>query len=248
MNRKLFLTFCLCLPLLLSAQGFQQEQKKAKRVKAAYTEKFTNLKADLLKKNVSIGSMEILIRAFKEEGKTELWCRNKGKGEFILFRTYDICASSGDVGPKRKQGDGQVPEGYYHVSVFNPYSSYHLSLGINYPNASDKIIGKGNLGGDIMIHGSCVTIGCIPLTDNYIKEVYVLAVEARNGGQTTIPVHIYPCRPEGSQWSALKEKHSSDKTLTAFWDNIKEGYDIFMKSKKLPVYSVDKNGRYVFAR
>ena len=147
------------------------------------------------------------------------------------------------MGPKRQQGDGQVPEGFYNVAVFNPYSSYHLSLGINYPNASDRIVGKGNLGGDIMIHGSCVTIGCMPLTDTYIKEVYILAVEARTNGQQTIPVHIFPTKMDEKGMNLLADTNS--KQLD-FWKNIKTGYDYFEQKKQLPKFSVDKAGKYVF--
>ncbi len=174
----------------------------------------------------------------------EIWLKSKGANEFKLFKTYAICSSSGVLGPKRKQGDGQVPEGFYQIAVFNPYSSYHLSLGINYPNASDKIIGKGNLGGDIMIHGSCVTIGCIPLTDTYIKEVYILAVEAKNNGQQTIPVHIFPTRLNEKGMSFLKDEFDGNKTLLNFWNNLKQVYDYFEKNKKLPKIKVNKDGTY----
>ena len=55
-----------------------------------------------------------------------------------------------------------------------------MSLGLNYPNASDKIISqKTDPGGDIYIHGSCVTVGCIPIQDFQIEEVYILAMGAK---------------------------------------------------------------------
>src|SRR5690606_11025729 len=103
----------------------------------------------------------------------------KNGEKFTLVKTYPVCSSSGLPGPKRKKGDRQTPEGFYHIDRFNPQSAFHLSLGINYPNSSDKILGHSDPGGDIFIHGSCVTIGCVPLTDDLIKEVYVLAVEAK---------------------------------------------------------------------
>lgn len=82
----------------------------------------------------------------------------------------------------------QVPECFYNIEIFNPASSYYLSLGINYPNLSDKIKGeKSKLGGDIFIHGSTVTIGCILITDDKIKEVYIYSIYAKENGQNKIP-------------------------------------------------------------
>ncbi|OFY92566.1 MAG: hypothetical protein A3K10_04015, partial [Bacteroidetes bacterium RIFCSPLOWO2_12_FULL_31_6] len=177
--------------------NFKKEQLKSSHVKQAYAEKWSSLKTQLNQLNVDTNSFNIFIRIFKKEAILELWAKSSKDTCFKLFNTYDICASSGDLGPKRKQGDGQVPEGFYEISVFNPYSSYYLSLGINYPNQSDRIIsGKGDLGGDIMIHGNCVTIGCIPITDDKIKEVYTLAVEAHSKGQAKIQVHSFPAKME----------------------------------------------------
>jgi murein L,D-transpeptidase YafK len=246
MRRLLLFSAVFLISNFVVAQSFKAEQQKSRRVKAAYSAKYEELKSALALKELRIDNLEIYIRIFKTEEKTEVWARNKGKGEYKLFKTYDICASSGIPGPKRKQGDGQVPEGFYNIKVFNPYSSYHLSMGINYPNESDRIIGKENLGGDIMIHGDCVTIGCIPLTDNYIKEVYLLAVEARNAGQKNIQVHIFPCRYGTSAWQSLKEKNSKNVKLISFWENLQSGYDMFEKGKMLPIVTVDKNGKYLF--
>lgn len=109
--------------------------------------------------------------------------------------TYPFCASSGILGPKRKEGDRQIPEGIYYINHFNPVSNFHLSLGINYPNPSDKILSDpAQPGESFYIHGNCVTIGCIPISDDKIKELYILAVEAYNNGQVKIPVHIFPDR------------------------------------------------------
>lgn len=239
-----FFVFFLCIQL--PAQTFKTSQQKCIRVKAAYQEKWEGLKTEMIKQGINTDDFEMYLRFFKNDKIAEVWLKSKGKAEFKLFKSYTICASSGVLGPKRKQGDGQVPEGFYHISVFNPYSRYHLSLGINYPNASDKIIGKGNLGGDIMIHGDCVTIGCMPLTDNYIKEVYILAVEARNHGQKNISVHIFPSKLDGNGMKTLTEKYANEGGLLDFWKNIKIGYDYFEKNKKLPVVNTDKSGKYTF--
>src|SRR5690606_26788584 len=120
---------------------------------------------------------------------------NDKKGPFQHFKTYKVCALAGTLGPKRMEGDYQVPEGFYYINEFNPRSVYHLSLGLNYPNASDRYLSDAiQPGGDIYIHGSCVTTGCIPITDSQIEELYALATYAKNAGQDFIPVHIFPVR------------------------------------------------------
>jgi murein L,D-transpeptidase YafK len=243
------LSFVLLLCFLCSAnaQNFKVTQQKAARVKTAYSEKWDELKTELTKKNFNASAFDMFIRIFKSEKLVEVWVKSKNEKQFRLFRTYDICYYSGDLGPKRKQGDGQVPEGFYSVESFNPYSSYYLSLRVSYPNASDRIIGKSNLGGDIMIHGNCVSIGCVPITDVYIKELYVLAVEARNSGQAIIPIHIFPAKMNNEGMALLNEKYSSSPALIAFWKNLKKGYDHFEEKKTLPKVNVDKAGAYQFS-
>jgi murein L,D-transpeptidase YafK len=154
---------------------------------------------------------------------------------------------SGGLGPKRKQGDRQVPEGFYEIEVFNPLSNYHLSLGINYPNKSDSIISKyTDKGGDIYIHGGCATIGCIPLTDEMIKEIYLLSVFAKEAGQKNLPVHIFPTRMENIDMARLIFGNSHKQELLDFWKNLRMGYTYFQVEKRLPIIEVDNEGKYVF--
>lgn len=242
---KRLILLLLFFSQMLYSQSFKEQQAKLPRVKAAYSEKWENLKKDIAKLGVDANSFDLYIRAFKQNEVLEVWLKSKTATEYKLFKTFEICSSSGILGPKRKQGDGQVPEGFYNVAVFNPYSSYHLSLGVSYPNESDKIIGKGNLGGDIMIHGNCVTIGCIPLTDNYIKEVYILAVEAKNSGQKIIPIHIFPVKFDKKGMDLIADEYANKTLLLTFWNNLKQVFDYFEKNKKLPKISVDKEGKYV---
>ncbi|MFL5763286.1 MAG: murein L,D-transpeptidase family protein [Bacteroidia bacterium] len=243
MKRIYLFLLITCIGCSLRAQSFRAEQQKAPRVKAAYSEKWDGLRSELKKQGIN-ENFSMFIRVFKEDKQLEVWLKGKDNSEYKLFKTYSICASSGELGPKRMQGDGQVPEGFYAIAAFNPYSSYHLSLAVSYPNASDKIIGKKNLGGDIMIHGNCVTIGCMPLTDFYIKEVYILAVEARTNGQQNIPVHIFPTRMNTQGMSDLEEVKLY---CMDFWKNLKEGYDLFEKNHLVPKVTVDKTGKYLFA-
>lgn len=225
---------------------FRAEQKKIARVKTAYDLKWPGIKTQLSKLNVDTNSFQLFIRIFKEEKIVEAWVKSAKNNSYQLYTTYLICQSSGTLGPKRCQGDGQVPEGFYHIYTFNPYSNYHLSLGVSYPNASDKVFAcKRDPGGAIMIHGNCVTIGCIPITDDKIRELYVLAVEARNGGQQEIPIHIFPAKLSAEKLASLKKSYP-DAATQNFWTNLKEGYDSFESSKLLPVVTVDKQGKYLF--
>ncbi len=230
-----------------SPESFREQQKKAPRVKISYKEKEQGVKELLAAKNIDPATLNLFIRVFKQEARLELWAKSKNQTQFILLRGYNICSSSGELGPKRKQGDGQVPEGFYHIDRFNPYSNFYLSLGINYPNQSDnKLAEKGNPGGDIFIHGSCVTIGCLPMTDDKIKEIYLIAVEAKSNGQEKIPVHIFPCSLNEDGVQFLAEKYRTNIELIRFWTNLKSGFDYFEKHKILPKVTVDITGRYIF--
>jgi len=182
----------------------------------------------------------VFVRVFKREMELEVWGRREA-GDHVLVKTYPVCAASGTLGPKRRQGDGQVPEGFYRVDRYNPYSLFHLSLGLDYPNASDRILGvKGALGGDIFIHGSCVTIGCVPLGDEGIEEVYLSALAARS---KPVHVHVFPGRYDERGLPPLREFAATDPDLWQFWSDLKAGYDAFQANRKVPAMRVDPQGR-----
>lgn len=226
---KLLLLICMFQPLWAQKTGFKTEQLKYKRVKQAYATKWPVLQKELLALKVNANAFDIYLRAFKHEKQLEVWVKNKTDQQFKLLKTYAICASSGDLGPKRKEGDGQVPEGFYRIEAFNPVSNYHLSLKVNYPNTSDVKLGKKPLGGDIMIHGNCVTIGCIPIEDDPIEELYVLCVEAKTG-KSNLPLDIFPCRFTPENEKMLRGSYGSDKLK--FWEGLKEVYASFERSKR----------------
>ena len=232
---------------VLQSTSFKSEQMQHARVKTAYTEKEKTVQQYFQQQNLSYGVFNIFLRAFKKEQQLEVWVKQKGAGEFVLLHTYEICASSGSLGPKRKEGDMQVPEGIYEINHFNPLSNFYLSLGINYPNTSDKILSdRKNPGGAIYIHGNCVTIGCIPITDDFIKELYVLAVDARSNGQSKIPVHIYPTRLDNAGIKSLEKDFKGNTTLIAFWKNLQTIYQSFEETKDLKIIRINKKGEYYF--
>ena len=230
---------------ILHAQDFKESQLNNGRVSKAYEEAGALVESLMQNNKLDTVGFNIFLRIFKEEHIMEIWASDSLHEQYMLLKEYRICRVSGEAGPKRRQGDRQIPEGCYHIDRFNPWSSFHLSLGINYPNASDRILSdKKHPGGEIFIHGSCVTIGCIPMTDDRIKEIYILAVEARNCGQELIPVHIFPCKMSGECYGKLKDQQAENPILIDFWNNLEEAYLYFEMNKNLPAFTVDARGRY----
>ncbi len=237
----------ICLIMIFPDASFKDAQLKNSRVKTAYDEKESVVKNYFKLKNLSYSGFHLFIRAFKKEELLEVWIKEKGKEEFTLLQTYPFCTSSGTLGPKRKEGDMQILEGIYYLNHFNPLSNFYLSLGVNYPNASDKILSdKNHPGGNIYIHGNCVTIGCIPLTDDKIKELYILAVEARTNGQEKIPVHIFPDRLDRGSIEKLEREYTPSKTTTDFWKNLQPIYQDFKATRKIKTVKVNGKGEYYF--
>jgi murein L,D-transpeptidase YafK len=228
-----------------STESFKETQLKFTRVKDAFLEKESDVQELFRSKGLQFKGQKLFLRAFKKEAQLEVWV--KGKEKYELLVVYPFCTTSGTLGPKRKEGDLQIPEGVYHINHFNPYSTFHLSLGINYPNASDRILGdKQRPGGAIYIHGNCVSIGCIPITDEKIKELYVMAVEAKNAGQEKIPVHIFPARLESSVAEQLSREYGTSTQVTEFWKNLESIYKDFESTRRLKIVHVNQKGEYYF--
>ncbi len=228
--------------------SFREEQWKFPRVRTAASEKDPLLKRMFEQKGLSYPPKTILLRAFKQEAELELWAQKFPGSEYALVKTYSVCATSGVLGPKRRFGDVQVPEGFYDLDWFNPQSNFYLSLHVSYPNQSDRILGSHqNPGGDIFLHGNCVTIGCIPITDDGIKEVYWLSVLARTSGQQHLPIQIFPARLTDAQLDRLASGHREQPELAAFWTNLQEGYKYFEAHHKPARVALDRGGRYVFS-
>ncbi|MDB5545697.1 MAG: hypothetical protein JWO64_2846 [Hyphomicrobiales bacterium] len=181
----------------------------------------------------------VLIRAYKKEAELEIW-KMKRNGEYALIKSFPMCRWSGQLGPKIREGDRQVPEGFYKITPgqMNPNSSYHLSFNVGYPNALDRA--QGYTGGNIMVHGACSSAGCYSMTDEQIEEIYAIAREAFAGGQRAIQMQSYPFRMTPENLA----KHRLDPNM-AFWRQLKEGSDRFEVTKREP--QVNYCGRrYVF--
>ena len=181
----------------------------------------------------------ILVRLFKEESELEVWKKNKD-GEFALLKTYPICRWSGDLGPKKREGDRQAPEGFYMITPgqMNPASNYYLAFNTGFPNAYDRSMGF--TGSELMVHGDCSSRGCYAMTDEQIQEIYALGRESFFGGQHAFQLQAYPFR-----MTALNMAKHRNNPNFAFWKMIKEGYDHFEASKQEPKVAVCEK-RYVF--
>ena len=248
------LFFSLCTMVVLSAghtyaqevdPAFRNTQLSSPRVVESYKKYNDSLSRDFKKKNIAYPPRDIYLRAFKSQNELELWARNSESSEYKLIKIYHVCAISGQLGPKRMRGDRQVPEGEYFIQEFNTKSDYYLSLLLSYPNYSDQVLGKEQLGGDIYIHGGCVTIGCLPMTNDGIQEIYTLCLSARLNGEENIPVHIFPTRLTKSGMAYLNREFSKEPAKLQFWEELKIGYDYFEKYHKLLPVMYSPEGKYV---
>lgn len=230
-----------------NSYSFINYQKTFPRPTEALQKKADTLQKQFEAKKLVWPANYIYIRSFKYDSQLEVWVKNELKDQFQLFKTYRVCALAGTLGPKRMEGDYQVPEGFYYINEFNPKSNYYLSLGINYPNVSDKILSDSlRPGSAIFIHGSCVTVGCIPIRDEQIDELYILAAYAKDRGQDFIPVHIFPIRFNVDRSvKYLETLTKDDPVLKKFADKMEDAFDYFDKYKQLPVVMIGEKGQYM---
>ena len=190
----------------------------------------------MAEKGLRLGS-PIFIRIFKESDELEMWVLQGTV--FKLLKIYTICDYSGNLGPKEKEGDKQSPEGFYHVRVsqLNPWSKFHLAFDLGYPNEYDRACGR--TGKSLMVHGRCSSVGCFAMTDYRMEEIYTLADAALANGQESFAVHIFPFRMTEANMS----RHA-ESSWQPFWQNLKEGYDLFEQSFIPPQITAGIN-RYI---
>jgi murein L,D-transpeptidase YafK len=231
----------------VASVNFLNYQRSFPRISDMMKRKEDTLMKQFQQKGLSWPAKYVYVRSFKYDSEMELWVKNKKEDKYKLFKTYKICALAGTLGPKRMAGDYQVPEGFYYITEFNPKSLYHLSLELNYPNASDKLLSDlSQPGGDIYIHGSCVTTGCIPITDDQIEELYIIAAHAKDLGQDFIPVHIFPVNFKNQRSVIYLNRYlQSFSENTSFEKNMKNAYFYFEKYRQIPLVLVNDKGDYV---
>ena len=206
------------------------------RAQAAETRVRPGLERDLGVLGLRYGA-PVFLRIFKRENILELWVEGDDR-RHVLFRSYPICTWSGMLGPKLRQGDNQAPEGFYRVAAgqLNPASRFHLSFNLGYPNAYDRA--HRRTGDFLMVHGSCVSIGCYAMGDAAIEEIYTLVSAALAAGQPAFEVHAFPFRLDEASLRAQR-----DSPWHAFWTELKPAYDRFQSDRKPPVIRV-QGGHY----
>ncbi|NTG08826.1 L,D-transpeptidase family protein [Rhizobium rhizogenes] len=194
--------------------------------------------ADMTKKGMDRNS-PIMIHIFKEEGTMEILKANQNN-RFEVIASYSICAWSGRLGPKVKEGDRQAPEGFYNLTPanLNPNSKYYLAINTGFPNRYDAANGRS--GNNLMIHGACSSSGCYSMTDQQVLEIYAFARDAFKGGQKTIQLEAFPFRMTAE--NMVKHRLSSN---IEFWKMLKVGYDNFEVTKRPPEVEVCEK-KYVF--
>ncbi|MGE7369668.1 L,D-transpeptidase family protein [Neorhizobium sp. NPDC001467] len=194
--------------------------------------------AEMQKKDMPRTS-PIMIRIFKEEGVLEIW-KAKADNRFDKLTSYQICAWSGKLGPKVKEGDRQAPEGFYGLTPahLNPNSKYYLAINTGFPNRYDAANGRS--GTNLMIHGACSSSGCYSMTDEQILEIYGFARDAFKGGQTSVQLQAFPFRMTAENMA----RHRGSEHFE-FWKMLKVGYDNFEVTKRPPEVNVCEK-KYVF--
>ena len=173
-------------------------------------------------------SSPTLIRTYKKEAELEIW-KMKSNGEYALLKTYPMCRWSGQLGPKKREGDMQVPEGFYTIAPgqMNPNSHYYLAFNVGYPNAYDRAYGR--TGGTVMVHGVCSSAGCFSMTDEQVADIYAIARDAFRGGQREIQLQSYPFHMTAENLAKFRLDPNID-----FWKELKNGSDHFEVTKQEP--------------
>lgn len=228
----------ICWIPVIAVSTSAREIPRSLRSQNAIARNTPALKSQLAKQQLTYGT-PVFIRIFKDPGILELWLKNQ-HATFTLFKTYRICTFSGALGPKLRVGDQQSPEGFYFVppNRLNPWSRFHLSFNLGYPNRYDRY--HGRTGSALMVHGNCVSIGCYAMTDRRIEEIYTLVNAALENGQPFFRVHVFPFALTADNLA----RHGNHR-WHAFWTNLRTGYDYFETHKTPPNVEV-VNGRYVF--
>jgi murein L,D-transpeptidase YafK len=173
-------------------------------------------------------SSPTVIRTYKKEAELEIW-KMKSNGEYGLLKTYPMCRWSGQLGPKKREGDMQVPEGFYSIAPgqMNPNSHYYLAFNVGYPNAYDRAYGR--TGGNVMVHGVCSSAGCFSMTDEQVADIYAIARDSFAGGQREIQLQSYPFHMTAENMAKFRLDPNID-----FWKNLKDGSDHFEVTKNEP--------------
>jgi murein L,D-transpeptidase YafK len=212
-------------PALFALAGADVPETSRSRAAVDRTE--ARLVQQLQAKGMSLDAA-MFVQITKTPAQLTVFKQSSG-GAYSAFRSWPICAFSGGLGPKKKQGDGKSPEGFYSVApgAMNPASSYHLSFNLGYPNAHDRA--RGYTGDYLMVHGNCVSIGCYAMTDDGIDEIWTLMRGAFEGGQARVPVHIFPF-----EMTAANLQRHAGRPESEFWRTLAPAWAEFEATGQVP--------------
>ena len=208
------------------------------RIETVRANKLEIVKKELEENGLKFGS-PIFMRIYKSQGILELWV--KENDIYKKYKEYKICAFSGNLGPKLKEGDKQAPEGIYWVKTdqLNPQSDYHLSFNLGFPNEYDQF--HNRTGSYLMVHGNCLSVGCYAMTDEKIEEIYLILEAALQNGQDKVQIHALPFRP-----SKFKLWINSNNQWHDFWKEL-SNIDMEFEKTKIPPNIKIENGHYTLA-
>ncbi len=198
---------------------------------AAWTEQADYLRLQLTRAGFQLGD-RLHLRIYKESRELEVHLLREGR--FDHFRTFRICAISGSLGPKWREGDLQAPEGVYRITRerMHPASDFHLAFNLGFPNPRDRTIGA--TGSNIMIHGGCASNGCFAMTDYYMEQLWVLAEAAFDAGQRAVDVHVFPFR-----MSEDNLRRHAESPHRAFWSTLVPLERYFRRTGHPPLIDLD---------
>lgn len=237
MRLKALIVMAFAATLLAACQ--QEDVLDISRIEGKAQYRLSNATLSRMKALNIDRNAPIMVRIFKEEGVMEIWKANAAN-RFVMLKSYQICAWSGMLGPKKKEGDRQAPEGFYDITPaqMNPNSRYYLAFNIGYPNAYDRSLGHS--GSNLMVHGACSSSGCYSMTDAQVQEIFTLAHDAFAGGQKAFQIQAFPFRMTADNMARHKTNPNFD-----FWKMLKVGYDQFEITHRPPEVNIC-NHTYVF--
>lgn len=224
----------LALTSPVGAGTFLTRQLRAPRVTAALKAQATPLRQAFEDARADWPPRALFLTGYKHEGVLEVWAGAADGPQLVPVWTLPICARSGRLGPKRREGDGQIPEGLYRINRFNPRSAFHLSLGLDYPTDVDRTrAGDAPPGSDIFIHGGCASIGCLAIEDGPMERLYLATVMARDRGQRVLNVHLFPCRFGTPECEArLSEEEGVAPDTVALWGHLRAVHSSFEANQR----------------
>jgi murein L,D-transpeptidase YafK len=198
-------------------------------------------------------NMDILLRVYKKELIISLWIRPKNRDQSYkllkMYRITDDIVST--VGPKSALGDQLTPEGIYQLEFYPSFrwSDFYLAFKVSYPNDADKLrrqfwkIG-GKAGGAINLHGCCVSIGCIPIGNPSIEELFML-IRTNQRNNSKVDIHIFPFKFESDEGLRILQTYKeTKKRYYDFWQGLQEINQTFVKTKKIPTIKIDQKCGY----